>query len=763
MSIMSASEGASREAYFGPFHLIPSRRVLLHGTAPVRLSGPAFNVLLALIDGAGEIVDRDILIQRAWGTIHVEEGNLRSAIASLRHALRDAGFTGPSVTTVARRGYRLVVPVVFGDSAAERGHAPARLSTMWGREALIGQLVNDIRRHRQITIVGPGGVGKTALALSAARQAVHERLVDACHVIELDTISNAGEIPKALLSGFGIFTDSPASMSDVEAFLESRSMLVILDSCERCLTAVGKLTERILGIARDVKFLVTCREPLRTDGERIRRLDPLSYPAPSVAVRAAEALDYAAVALFVDRAVSSCPDFHFTDEMAPLVASVCRSLDGIPLAIEVVAARLDSFELPALVEVLHGHFRLQILGKSTGSVRHRTLGTSLDWSFNTLSESERIVFRRLSAFRGTFTFEAARQVVSGDGVAADEVSGVLAGLVAKSLVASGRGQAQGRQRMLDTTRIYAGIKLEESGESYAVHRRHAIYCAKILAAAKARSDLIWPDQWERAYCHDLDQIREALDWAISPSGDASLALTLILDALPLWGHLGFEEEGRAQASRLAALSGIRDPAMKNETYERVVQIAAERLRDCGLESLSIVDLINEGGLSTARFSKQFGSREALIVEALSAASGGLNRMAINSGDLVEPSGFATAVAMYLDVRHRDNPGQGCVIGALLSDLGRAGEVTRSLSTDLIRRDIELIANLLEGLGGAERRARAVASYSAMIGALGLARAVMDADLSAEILASAGQQIVRMSAANCAAENDATGCKEAFRV
>jgi predicted ATPase/DNA-binding winged helix-turn-helix (wHTH) protein len=755
-------EGAGREAYFGPFHLIPSRRLLLHGTAPVRLSGPAFNVLLALIDSAGQIVDRDILIQRAWGTIHVEEGNLRSAIASLRHALRDAGFTGPSVATVARRGYRLVVPVVFGDAAAERGHAPARLSTMWGRDALIDQLVNDIGRHRQITIVGPGGVGKTALALSAARLAVHERVVDACHVIELDTISNDGEIPKALLSGFGILTDSPASMSDVEAFLESRSMLIVLDSCERCLPAVGKLTERILGIARDVRFLITCREPLRTDGERIRRLEPLSFPCPSVAVRASQALDYAAVALFVDRAVSSCPDFHFTDEMAPLVASVCRSLDGIPLAIEVVAARLDSFELPALVDVLHGHFRLQILGKSTGSARHRTLGTSLDWSFDTLSDSERIVFRRLSAFRGTFTFEAARQVASGDGIAAEEVSGVLAGLAAKSLVASGRGQTQGRQRLLDTTRIYAGIKLEESGESYAVYRRHAIYCAQILSAAKTRSDLIWREDWERAYCHDLDQIRKALDWAISPSGDASLGLALILDALPLWGHLGFEEEGRAQAHRLAALSGIRDPAIKNENHDRVVQMAAERLRNCGLESLSIVDLINEGGLSTSRFSKQFESREALIVEALSAASGGLRGMANTDGDATGTSEFATTVATYLGKRHRDNPGQGCAIGALLSDLGRAGDVTKSLSTELIRRDIELLSTSLEGLSGPQKRARAVASYSAMIGALGLSRAVIDADLSAEILASAGQQIVEMSVVNGTAASDATECKEAIQ-
>jgi predicted ATPase len=704
------------------------------------LSGPAFNVLLALIEGAGEIVNRDVLIQRAWGTIHVEEGNLRSAIAVLRQGLRNAGFVGPSITTVARRGYRLAVPVVFGDSESDRAQAPIRLSTMWGHEELVGHVVSDISRHRQVTVVGPGGVGKTVLALGAARRAISERLFDAFYLIEMDTITSPGEMPKALLSGFGIFTESPATMSDVEAFLELRTVLVVLDSCEKCLVTVGRLIERLLGVAPNVKFLVTCREPLRTDGERIRRVDPLPVPPETSSVGAAEALGYAAVALFVDRAASSYPDFRFTDDLASLVSSVCRTLDGIPLAIEVVAARMDSVELPALADVLHGHFRLHILGRSTGPARHRTLGTTLEWSFDTLSQSERIVFRRLSVFRGSFTFEAARQVASGEGIAPDEVSGVLAGLAAKSMVTTGRGETQGRLRLLHTTRIYASKKLEESGESHDVYRRHAIYCARILSAAKGRTDLVWRDEWSRAYGHELDQVRAALEWACSPSGDPVLAMTLILDALPLWSHLGLEEECRSHAGRLALLSGFRAPAAELNDCDRVAQIAAERLRTCGLESMSIVDLLTEGASGGGHGGRQFESREALIVGALETASGGLESLVAKPDSRHATMALRDVIASYLNNVHRDDPGRGCAIGALLSDLGRSDDRIRALCTGQIHRDIELLTSAIDG---DTKRERALAVYSGMLGAIGLSRAVLDSELSDEILASCVTQFARI--------------------
>ena len=535
-------DATDRNASFGPFHFIPARQMLLCGGQQVRLSGPAYNVLLALIENAGEVVARETLITRAWGSIHVEESSLRSAIAALRRALSEAGSKRPYVATVARRGYRFIEPVVFGEPASIRGGLPTQLSRIIGRNDIVADLGGDIDRHRLITVVGPGGIGKTTAALGAARSALDERRVDYAGFVDLATAEDPALLASAVRAELGIVAETDEPMSDIEAFIGNRRMLVVIDSCERMVAAIAALTEAILAAAPNVVILATSREPLRADGERIRRLNPLPFPPVDARLDATAALSFPAIELFVERATASRPSFEITDENTPVVTEICRRLDGVPLAIEIAASRLDSFDVPVLAEVLNCHFRLNLPGRNTGLSRHRTLAATLDWSFDALSEEEQIVLRRLSVFRGPFTFEAARQIVGDDRIAPADVTALVASLAAKSLVTAGLGRAGGMRRLLDTTRAYALDKLTGSIDADAVSRRHALYFKDMLEAAQARTDLVWTTEWDSAYGSEVDQIRAALDWSSSPTGDPPLALALTVAALPLWGHLGLGED-----------------------------------------------------------------------------------------------------------------------------------------------------------------------------------------------------------------------------
>lgn len=259
-----------RETFFGPFRVIPSRRLLMCGDKRVRLGEPAYNILLALIERAGETVKRETLIARAWGTTHIEESNLRTAIAAVRRALKDAGSARSYITTVAREGYRFVEPVVLGEAGAGQPGTPMQLSKIVGRDVFIADLIEDISGHRLITVVGPGGIGKTTAAQSAARRALEENRLDSVSVVGLDVTEDPNILPSVFRSGLGIIANSKDPMADIEAFLGNRRTLIILDSCERMIDAIARLIENILTFAPNVVILATSREPLRARGERIR-------------------------------------------------------------------------------------------------------------------------------------------------------------------------------------------------------------------------------------------------------------------------------------------------------------------------------------------------------------------------------------------------------------------------------------------------------------------------------------------------------------
>jgi predicted ATPase/DNA-binding winged helix-turn-helix (wHTH) protein len=549
---------------FGPFELHPVRRLLLEAGKPLRLGSRAFDILVALAQRAGEVVGKDELIARVWPGTSVEEANLRVHVAALRKALGDGRPGLRFVANVPGRGYCFVAPVTAtsqeprpaaGPDPAEPGRArnvPAPLTRAIGRADEVRALAAQLPRRRFVTVAGPGGIGKTTVALAAA-EGLAAAYPDGAVFVDLAPVGDPSLVPGALASALGLAIRSEDRVPGLVAFLRDKAMLVVLDGCEHVVEAAAALAEAILKGAPGLGVLATSREPLRAEGEWVQRLPPLGLPPASAALTAAEAQQFPAVELFVERASACLDSFEIGDAEAPVVAEICRRLDGIALAIEMAAGRVDSLGLRELAALLDDRFRVLTRGRRTALPRHQTLRATLDWSHGSLPGPERTVLRRLSAFNGGFTPAAAREVAAGGGIARPEVGDLLASLVAKSLVAAELGDAGMHYRLLDTTRAYARERLDESGEAEGCARRHAEHHRRLFERAEAEWDTRPTAEWLAAYARQIDDLRAALDWAFSPGGDAAVGVALTVAAVPLWCQLSLVDEGLGRVERALAV------------------------------------------------------------------------------------------------------------------------------------------------------------------------------------------------------------------
>lgn len=545
---------------FGSFRLLPAQHLLLDQGNPVRLGSRALDILTALIERHGETVTKEELIARVWPKTFVEDGNLRVHIASLRKALGDGQGEQRYIANIPGRGYRFIAPVAFEEAEAppapasagasvERPHnVPAPLSRMVGRTDVVKTLAAELAQRRFITLVGPGGIGKTTVALAVAYELMPS-FRNKARFVDLTPITDPALLPATLASAFGIVMRPDDPIAALIAYLRDKEKLLVLDSCEHIIEAAAAMAERVLKGAPDVRILATSREPLRAEGERVQRLAPLGVPPASGALTAAQALDYAGVQLFVERATVSLDGFELTDADAPIVADVCRRLDGIPLAIELAAGRVDAFGVKGLVSLLGDRLRLVMKGRRTALPRHRTLAATLDWSYASLPEGERVILRRLSIFTGAFSPEAARAVAASD---TDDVIEALANLVAKSLLTADIGGTVPQYRLLETTRAYSHEKLTESGELQDVSRRHAEYLRALFAKAQSEWDSRPAVEWLAEYGGQIDNMRRALEWAFSTVGDKALGVALSTAAVPLWMQMSLMNECRANVERALA-------------------------------------------------------------------------------------------------------------------------------------------------------------------------------------------------------------------
>src|SRR6266568_2389949 len=403
---------------FGPFRLLPAQRLLLEDDQPVRLGSRAFDILATLLERPGEVIGKDELISRTWPKTFVEDVNLKIQVSALRRALGDGQGGRRYIATVPGRGYNFVAPVRFEKppraplpatiALAAAHNLPLAATRMIGREEVVATLVSRLSRERVVTIVGPGGIGKTTLALAVA-----ERMIaDYEHGVWLVDLSPLGDprlVPSAVATvlGLEVRTDNP--LPGLVAALRDKRMLLLLDNCEHVIDAAASLAAAVLTGVPRVNILATSREPLGVAGERVHRLGPLGSPPSSSGLTAAEAAAFPAVQLFVERVIAIVEDFALTDANAPLVSEICQRLDGLPLAIEFAAPRVEVLGIEGLAAHLDD---LPLLGarRRTTTSRHWTMRAVVDWSYGLLSQDEQRFFRALGIFTGGFACEASAAV-----------------------------------------------------------------------------------------------------------------------------------------------------------------------------------------------------------------------------------------------------------------------------------------------------------------------------------------------------------------
>ena len=554
---------------FGPFEFRPAERLLLCRGVPVSLGGRPMDILLCLIERQGDVVSYNELLASVWRRTNVELSAMRVQISVLRRTLVEADPDARYVSNITGRGYCFVAWIVR--DAAEI--APAGLATdapvpppvpsarrMVGRESVVDALEQQIATERFVTLVGPGGIGKTTVALAIAHRMSHRFDGDVAFV-DLSIQRGDDDIAFAVATALRLNRLEGDPVAAVASQLRSRRLLLILDNCEHVITSAAFLAETLGLSVPQCHILATSREPLNALGEQVHRLATLETP-PSETVSFEEVCGYPAAQLFVERAVADGGQIEGCPADARLVADICRKLDGIPLAIELVAGQVDAFGLATTHELLESRLRLSWPGRRTAPPRHVTLGATLDWSYDLLSAEEAALLRALSAFVGSFPLDAAEAVA--DDSQRAEVRDVLAGLIAKSLVSCGRERTPIQFWLLDTTRQYARLKLEAAEESQTA-ARHAAWTLDDLRNSQGQLPEVavrgLTQEWLDYFGNRIQDAQSALDWSLSANGDPSFAVPLTLASIPIWSRLYRTDEARR---RIEAALMVVEPDSRSE-------------------------------------------------------------------------------------------------------------------------------------------------------------------------------------------------------
>jgi len=562
---MTAAIGMHTVYDLGPFRLDTKARVLTHDGVATPLGARGVAVLAALVSHGGEYVERSVIVDAAWPGAVVEEANLTVQISAIRRILARAPQGKHWIETLTRRGYRFVGPVTrlldepaTGQvAAAHPNNLPARISSFVGRTREIEEVKDLLARNRLVTLVGMGGVGKTRVALRVAVEVI-ERYPDGVWLVELGSISDAGLVPNCVAEVLGIQEQVAEPLTrTLGRHLRARRLLLVLDTCEHVIAAAATLVAALLAEAPNTYVLATSREALNVDGEQQFPLQPLSLPTAGANLE--EIADAEAVQLFVERARLQQPDFVLRSDIAASVAAMCSHLEGIPLAIELAAARMSSLSIQEISERLEDRFGLLAAGPRASPRRQKTLRATLDWSYDLLDDEEQCALRRVGVFAGGFTLEAALRVVDELTTKDAALLDLLTRLVARSLVIADVTDAGTRYRLLDTMREYCMEKLDVARERQLASQRHARYFRDRFEHALhewlQRSDL----HWNAVYLAERDNVRAALDWAFSPEGDADIGIALAAYSGPAWLLWSLRSEGLARIELALARCRSRTP------------------------------------------------------------------------------------------------------------------------------------------------------------------------------------------------------------
>lgn len=531
------------ELCFTPFSIVPARRSLTRDGTIVPLGSRAVDILLFLISHPGELKTNQEIVKHVWPETFVDEANLRVHMSNLRKALGDTKAEPQFIANIPGRGYTFIALVDRRTAVPTNGFDRVRefhnveSSRVFGRELNIEAILSQLEKGRIVTVTGPGGIGKSTVARSVATS-----LAGALELvrIELSEVSSGDLVTTVVASSLGVLSRSGDLHEAIASALEARPTLVLLDGCEHVIEDVTRFVEATLQRTRGVRFLATSREPLRATGERVHRLLPLDIPTSPVTP--AEALAFPAIRLFVERADACLGGYELTDDDVAMVVEICDRLDGIALAIELAAGRLETMGVAALSKSLTDCFKVLTRGRRTALPRHQTLRAALDWSYLILTAAEQGALRELSVFRGLFTLDAAAAVLT------EEAGEIIAALVAKSLVVVEPFQGEQSYRLLDTTRIYAAEKLAEAGGVEAAMSRLSTYLFVLLEASGGKLYSNSTAEVLGDFGHLVASLRACLEWAFLLDGDKLIGARLTVAALPLFFKLSLFDECIAAVS-----------------------------------------------------------------------------------------------------------------------------------------------------------------------------------------------------------------------
>ena len=590
----------ARPSYeFGPFRLDTTERLLLREGKPVQLTPKAYEMLLALVERSGHIVEKDELLKEVWPDQFVEEGNLTQHVFALRKALGERRDGPQYIETVPRRGYRFIAEVREGglevvekryrarviiegepaqpiDSLAILPPAstsadpsspgepavnipnnlPVQLTPLIGRNAETLMVRKQLRREdvRLLTLTGPGGIGKTRLCLQVAAQLLDD-FPDGVFFVAMAAINDPNLIASTIAQTLGVKEVAGSSLMErLKEYLHNRQVLLAIDNFEQVVAAAPWLAG-LLNSARGLKVLMTSRSALRITGEHEFAVPPLALPAAGQPLTSETVRRYAAVELFVERATAVKPDFALTNENAPAVVEICARLDGLPLAIELAAAWIKVLPARALLARLESRLKLLMGGPRDLPLRQQTMRGAIAWSYELLNDVEKKLFRRLSVFVGGFELEAAEAVCVEAGDTGMDVLDGVASLIDKSLLQQKEVvNDKPHFKMLETITEYGLEQLTASLEAEELRRRHAVYFLKV--AEQAETELLGPqqDRWLDQLEIEHDNFRAAARWA-EENAEAETGLRLTGALWRFWEMRGYLAEGRERLSALLSLSG----------------------------------------------------------------------------------------------------------------------------------------------------------------------------------------------------------------
>ena len=660
------SPASPRRYRFGTFELEIDERRLLKDGAAIPLRPRAFNLLVALVERAGNLVTKDDLFARVWPNMVVEETALRVQLSALRKVLGT-----DAIATVTGQGYRFAWPVTRRDGELQRLSTPRHnlphlLTSFIGREQEIVKLKALVTANRLVTLTGAGGAGKTRLALELAAQSL-DAFPDGVWLVELAALADAQLAPKAVAQALGVNEHPSKPVIEVlNDYLASKRALLVLDNAEHLLPGLAQLIDEIVRRSPGVAVLVTSRERLGITGELNYRVPSLTVPGPNDTPVPDALLAFESVRLLLDRVRLARPEFELTAEKAASVASICHRLDGIPLAIELAAPRLRSMSAQELCQRLDQRLALLTDGSPAAIPRHRTLRSLIDWSYDLLSDVEQAMLRRLSVFAGGWTLAAAEHVCGDDDTTHFQTLELLTSLVDKSLVVTEEHDGATRYRMLETVRQYALDRLGEAGDEAQWRNRHFTWL--LALAEESYLQLIGPQQgeWIDRMANELDNFRAALQWAIDQKladalrmapnlarwwirraslSEARLWFTRLLDVVPRDGAARDRARALGAVGNIALSQGDYDEAERLFREADALLQAVGHARGSAYMQTNIASTLVERG--------QFAAAQPLLMECvkLARALGDDHLVAVNLGSLATAAfklGDAARAASLVD-------------------------------------------------------------------------------------------------------------------